>query len=94
MALEYPNYADKVIFVELLAEGGTHTVPAEPTHLDAWIGSAGIQFTTTIDPPGVGQRIIAEVSPRENTFLVELSTMKIVQRVKSPSQLYPALDAL
>jgi len=94
MALKYPTYSDKVIFVELLAEGGSHGVPAEPAHLDAWIGDREISFTSAIDPPGVGQRIIEEFAPRENTFLVELSTMKVVERVESPSEVYPLLGDL
>ena len=94
MALNFPKYADKVIFVELLAEGGTHEVPAEPEHLDAWIADREIEYTSAIDPPGVGQRIIEELAPRENTFLVELSTMTVVARKKTPSQIYPLIEAL
>ena len=94
LALKYPSYADKAVFVELLAEGSSHTVPAETTHLDSWIGTGTIPFTTTIDPPGVGQQIIGAIGPRETTLLVELATMKILLRTKSTVTLYQALDQL
>lgn len=67
---------------------------AEPPHLDAWVGTAEMSFTALIDPPGVGQRIIAELAPRETTFVVELSTMKVVSRAYGTSKAYAALDAL
>ncbi|MFO0564331.1 MAG: hypothetical protein U0263_01650 [Polyangiaceae bacterium] len=82
------------MFVELLAEGSSHTVPAELVHLDAWISDRELPFTTAIDPAGVGMRIVEQLSPRENAFLVELSTMKVLFRTTSPSALYQKLDAL
>jgi hypothetical protein len=94
MALEYPSYADKAIFVDLLAEGSKDTDPASVQHLDLWIEDREIPFTAAIDPPGVGQSIVNDFSPRENTFLIELATMKISQHEQAPSMLYPALDAL
>jgi len=94
MALEYPTHADKAIFVDLLSEGETPVVPAGQSHLDAWIEAEGIPFTTAADPAGVGQRINDEFSPAENTFLVELGSLTIVEHARAPSMLYPALDAL
>jgi len=93
MALEYPNYADKAIFVDLLAEGSTETEPATDKHVDVWIEDKEISFTTACDPPGVGQRIINDFSPVENAFLIELGSMKIVEHAQTPSMLYPALNA-
>ncbi len=94
MAQKYPGYADKAIFVELLAEGGSHSVQAEPSHLDAWIGAQEIPFTTLIDPPGVGMRIVQQIAPRETTFVVELSSMKVVSRAYGTAKAYATLDAL
>ncbi len=69
----------KAIFVELLAEGSpTHSSTTSKANLDLWIKQYGVAFTTLRDPDGVGQRIIAEFSAREHTFLVELKTMKIL----------------
>ncbi len=94
MALEYPNHADKAIFVDLLAEGAMSTVPATEPQLDAWISAFEIPFTTAIDLEGVGLRILKDFSPVENAYLVDLETLTIVQHEQSPSMLYPALDAL
>jgi hypothetical protein len=94
MALEYPTYADKAIFVDLLAEGDPPTVPADEAYLEAWIEGEGIPFTTAIDAPGVGPRILKDFSPSENTFLVELESLTIAEHAKTPAMLYPALDAL
>lgn len=94
MALDYPTYADKVIFVDLLAEGAKPSEPAGKVQLDAWVLDREIPFTTAIDAPGVGQRILKDFSPVENTYLVELGKNEIVKQALAPSTLYPALDAL
>ena len=94
MALEYPTHADKAIFVELLAEGSLTTEPAGELELDAWIEDREIPFTTAIDLPGVGKRILKDFSPAENTYLVDLESLTIVEHTQAPSMLYPALDAL
>lgn len=94
MALEYPSYADRAIFVDLLAEGSSPPEPVTEAELDAWIEGPGIAFTTVIDLPGAGQRILKDFSPKDNTYLVELSSLTIVEHAQAPSTLYPALDAL
>ncbi|MEZ4225565.1 MAG: hypothetical protein R3B13_31725 [Polyangiaceae bacterium] len=94
MALKYPTYADRFTFVELLAEGSSHSVQAEAVHLGPWIQAAETSYTTLIDPPGVGMRIVEQLAPRETTFVVELSTMKVLQRIYGLAGVYPALDAL
>ncbi len=83
-----------MIFVELLAEGGSHSVQAETTHLDPWIIAGDISYTTLIDPPGVGMRIVQQLAPRETTFVVDLSSMKVLHRIYGLSGVYPVLDAL
>lgn len=94
MALDYPTYADKAIFVDLLGEGAEPGQPATQKQLDAWILDKGIPFTTAVDPPGAGPRILKDFSPIENTYLVELASMKIVEHALAPSTLYPTLDGL
>lgn len=94
MALDYPTYADKAIFVDLLAEGADPSEPAGQVELDAWIVDREIPFTTAVDAPGAGQRILKDFSPVENTYLVELGTNAIVDHALAPTTLYPALDAL
>jgi len=79
LTVQYADYADKAIFVELLAEGTPlHTSPSVKANLDAWVTRFNIPYTTLRDPDGVGERIVSQLSPREHTFVVELSTMKIL----------------
>lgn len=94
MALEYPRYADKAIFVDLLGEGSTPPEPVTEQELTAWIEGPGISFTTAIDLPGVGPRILKDFSAKDQSYLVELDSLTIVDRSQAPSALYPALDAL
>jgi hypothetical protein len=80
--------------VELLAEGSSHTVPAEVVHLDAWVADREIPYTTAIDPTGVGMRIVQELAPRDTLFVVELETMKILLRASNVAAVYAELDGL
>ena len=52
MALKYPSYSDRFLFVELLGEGGSHSVQAEVVHLGSWVTAGEIPFVTAIDPAG------------------------------------------
>ena len=94
LTIEFPKHADKAIFVELLAEGGSHTVQADKSHLDLWVSTYKIPFTTLIDVPGVGMRISTTLSPRETQFLVELATMNIIMRNVGFSGLTKIYDKL
>lgn len=94
LALAYPNHADKAIFIELIADGDKPKQQATELQLDAWIDVAEIPFTTAIDQPGVGPRILKDFSPAEVAYLVELETLSILQHEQEPSALYPALDAM
>ncbi len=76
-------------------EGITPDVPATQTQLIAWIKAGGIEFNAWHDPPGVGQRILGELAPRETAFLVELSTMKVLAKQSGGlDKLYAKLDTL
>ncbi len=94
MALEYPNYADKVVFVDLLAEGSALLEPVPDQELNAWIQGPGLSFTVATDLPGVGQRILKDFSPTDQSYLVELASRKIVGHAQAPSALYAAIEAL
>lgn len=81
LTVRYPDLASKAAFVELLAEGRPlHTDPTTRGNLDSWVTTYKIPYTTLRDPDGVGLRIVSDFSPREWTFLVELSTMKILYK--------------
>ena len=94
MALEYPSYAARAIFVDLLAEGSSLTEPVTESELDAWIEGPGISFTTAMDLPGVGQRILKDFSPTDQTYLVELESLTITQHAQAPETIYPFLADL
>ena len=47
--------------------------------LDAWIDSAKLPVTSMIDPPGTGTPTFTALGQRENSYIVDLSTMKIVR---------------
>jgi hypothetical protein len=94
MALEYPSYQDKVIFMDILAEGANVGEPANQVQLDAWIEDRQIPFTTAIDLPGEGAQTLESFSDIENTYIVELQTRNIVDQAQDPFSLYPFLDAL
>jgi len=54
-----------------------------------------IPFTVLKDPDGAGMRIRDTFAPRENAFVVELATMKILARQTGGlSAIYAKLDAL
>ncbi len=94
MALKYPNHADKAVFVDLLAEGSALLEPVPDQELDAWIQGPGISFTVATDLPGVGQRILKDFSPTDQSYLVELASRKIVGHGQAPTELYAAIEAL
>ena len=81
--------------MSLLAEGGSHSTPALKSHLDSWVDGLTLPFTSLKDPDGVGMRIRDTFAPRENAFVVELATMKILARQTGGlSVIYAKLDAL
>ncbi len=85
--------ADKAIVVELLAEGSpSHTSPTTTDNLNNWITTFSVPFTTLRDPDGVGLRIVKDFAPRENTFVIELATMKVLYRGYGYTKVQGAVD--
>ena len=92
---KYGEIADKAILIELLAEGSpTHTSPTTKANLDNWITTFSVPFTTLRDPDGVGLRIVKDFAPRENTFVIELATMKVLYRGYGYTKVQGAFDLL
>jgi hypothetical protein len=92
---KYGEVADKAIFVELLAEGSPlHTSPTTKANLDNWITTFSVPFTTLRDPDGVGLRIVKDFAPRENTFVIELATMKVLYRGYGYDKVQGAIDKI
>ncbi len=55
--------------------------PTQKSDLTAWIDAYRIPVTTLIDsPPGVGTATYSAYGVRESLFIVDLRTMKIVQK--------------
>ena len=95
LTVQYPSLASKAVFVELLAEGSPlHTSVTTKTNLDNWISKFAIPFTTLRDPEGAGLRIVADFSPREYTFVVELATMKVLYKGYGYAKVQGAFDLL
>ncbi|GAC1351614.1 MAG: hypothetical protein NVSMB1_06310 [Polyangiales bacterium] len=89
------------IILEILASkfGGE----ASKSDLDAWIGKGKIFTTSMIDPMGSGTPTLTAFGIRETAVIVDLRTMKIVEKVNgsvagigasSVAQLLPKLLAL
>jgi hypothetical protein len=55
--------------------------PATKAQLDAWIKSRNITFPMTIDKPDTPFLMKKTLGIRETSYVVELSTMKILKRV-------------
>lgn len=55
--------------------------PPVKNDLDAWVNTYKLTITALMDPPGVGTRTLDTYGRRENAFIVDLKTMKIVQKI-------------
>lgn len=67
------------VIVEVLASNAN--APPTRNNLNAWITTFSLPVTALIDPSGVGTRTLNTYGIRESTFIVELSTMRVVFKV-------------
>lgn len=59
----------------------TALAPSSKSDLDAWINAVGLQVTSLKDPDGTSTTVTLNTyGIRETVFLVDLSTMKIVDK--------------
>ena len=67
------------IIVEILTTrlGGAPT----KADLDTWVNTYKIPVTSVMDPPGTGTKTFTAYGRRENAFVVDLKTMKILKKV-------------
>ena len=49
--------------------------------LDTWVNTYKIPTTSVMDPPGTGTKTFDTWGRRENTFIVDLKTMKILKKI-------------
>ena len=55
--------------------------PVKKSNLDSWINAYKIPVTSMMDPPGTGTKTFDTWGRRENSFVVDLKTMKILKKV-------------
>ena len=67
------------VVIEVLETKGFVTAPAMPD-LQAWINAYNLHVTTVMDPPGTGTPTLSALGVRESCFIIDLSTMQIVQK--------------
>ena len=65
------------IIIEILAGGQFGGQPTRQ-ELDAWITTYALPITTVKDPDSMPQASLKALVQREHTYIVDLSTMKIV----------------
>jgi len=65
------------IIIEILGGGNTGGQPTRQ-ELDAWITTYNLPVTTVKDPDSMPQASLQALVQREHTYIVDLSTMKIV----------------
>jgi hypothetical protein len=69
------------IVIEVLITTGFTSAPKK-TDLDAWINKYAIPVTTVKDPDGAGTPTMTALGGREQAFIIDLKTMKILQVIQ------------
>lgn len=54
---------------------------ATKSDLDTWVNTYKVPITALHDPPGVGTRTLDTYKRREYAFILDLRTMKILERI-------------
>lgn len=75
----WPAFAAKAVFIEILTEGSTPTVVATKANLDVWVKATQMPFTAAIDV-GADQALRPMLGVEDTSYVVDLATMKIVDR--------------
>jgi hypothetical protein len=66
------------VVIEVLMTTG-FTLPSSKQDLDSWINKYAIPVTTVKDPDGAGTPTFNTLGQREQAYIVDLATMKILQ---------------
>jgi hypothetical protein len=69
------------VVIEVLETTG-FTTQATKTSLDAWINKYQLPVTTVKDPDGTGTATLNALGQREQAYIIDLTTMKIVQIIQ------------
>jgi hypothetical protein len=67
------------VVIEVLTSRNIGATPATQTDLENWIQAYQLANTTVIDPPNMPLYTIQNFGPREQAYIIDLSTMKIVE---------------
>jgi hypothetical protein len=86
--------ADKAMFVEIVVEGTTPTVPPTVANLNAWVNSLRVPFTSAIDADPSTFTAKKTYGIKETTYIVDRATMKIVGKAATPEDGLTVLDGL
>lgn len=89
----WPELHAKALFIEILTEGTTPTVPATKGNLDAWVRATNMPFTAAVDV-GDTQALSALLGVEDMSYLLELPTMRIVDRTVDYAKLLDEVRAL
>src|ERR1019366_167934 len=66
------------VMIEILETTGFVT-QASMTGLTAWVNKYSLPVTTVKDPDGSGTPTLTALGPREQAYIIDLTTMKILQ---------------
>jgi hypothetical protein len=66
------------VVIEVLTSTNIGASPATQTDLQNWINNFSLVNTTVKDPDGAGTYTLDNYGPREQAYIIDLSTMKIV----------------
>ena len=95
MAAKYPSYASKAIFLDIVVEGFPLEKSATEAQLRIWVKAAGQPHAAATDPLDAGEIAKAALGNKDNGYVVELATMKILAKsAGNLDPLFAKLDSL
>jgi hypothetical protein len=96
MAVKYPSYSDKVLFVDLMQGQTGPTDPATQSNLDAWVKSNHTNYASFKSPDDTPLAIHDALGGvRKTLYVVEWQTMKILNKTfQNDAATFTFLDSL
>lgn len=89
-----PQYADKALFINLLAEGDAPSQPAKKSNLDSWIKLLNVPFTVAGDLLETPFAIRKALGQRETTYIVERASRSVLFKKPNVYEALAELDKL
>ena len=96
MAVKYPSYSGKALFVDLMQGNTGPTDPASKTQLDAWIKSNHTDYASFKSPDDSPLAIHDSLGGvRKTMYVIEWQTMKILNKTyQDDATTWAFLDSL